>query len=75
MEKDASVQDFLGQTRTSTVGESPVSRRTHGAVSSNDVGPAAALTAEGLAGVALSSDLVAGARHRSVVEERRERNS
>lgn len=57
------------QTLTSAVGESPVARGAHGAVSANHVGPAVALTAERLAGVALGSDLVAGAGHRPVVEE------
>lgn len=61
-------------TLTSAVGESPVARGTHGAVPADHVGPTAALAAELLAGVALGSDLVAGAGHRPVVEEGRQRH-
>lgn len=61
-------------TLTSAVGESPVARGAHGAVSANHVRPAAALAAERLACVALGSDLVAGAGHRPVVEEGRQRH-
>ena len=57
---------------TSAVGEPPVARGAHGAVSANHVGSAAALPAERLAGVALRSDLVTRARHRPVVEEGRQ---
>lgn len=59
---------------TPAVGESPVARGAHGAVSANHVWPAAALTAERLAGVALGTDLVAGAGHGAVVEEGRQRH-
>lgn len=56
-------------TLTSAVGKAPVPRGAHGAVSSNHVGPALALTAEKLAGVALGSHLVTSAGHRPVVEK------
>lgn len=59
-------------TLTHAVGESPVARGTHGAVSANHIWPAAALAAEWLAGVALSADLMAGAGHGAVVEEGRQ---
>lgn len=65
---------LANQTLTSAVGEPPVARGTHGAVSADHVGPAAALATERLAGVALGSDLVAGAGHRPVVEEGRQRH-
>lgn len=61
-------------TLTSAVGESPVARGAHGAVSANHAGPAVALTAELLAGVALRSDLVAGAGQSTVIEEGGERD-
>lgn len=63
-----------GHTLTSAVGEAPVAGGAHGAVSANHMWPAVALTAERLAGVALGSDLVAGAGHRPVVEESGERH-
>lgn len=59
-------------TLTSAVGEAPVARGAHGAVSANHIGPTATLTAERLAGVALGADLVAAARHSSVIEGGRE---
>lgn len=59
-------------TLTPAVGEPPETRRTHGTVSTNHVGPAPALTAELLAGVAEGPHLVAGARHGPVVEEGRQ---
>lgn len=62
------------QKLTSTVGESPEACSTHRAVSTNNVWLAAALAPKRLAGVALGSDLVAGARQRSIVEEGRERH-
>lgn len=60
---------------TPTVGEPPVTRRTHGTVSSNHVRPAPALTAKLLAGVALSPHLVASTWHGPVVEESRQGHS
>lgn len=63
------VNDLFRRTLTSAVGESPVTRGTRGAVSSNHVGPAATLTAKAFAGVTLSSDFVAGTGQRAVVDE------
>lgn len=65
---------MANQRLTSAVGEAPVARGAHGAVSADDIGSAAALTAERVAGVALGADLVAGARHGAVVEEGRQRH-
>lgn len=62
------------QVLTSAVGEAPVARGAHGAISADHVGPAATLAAEQLAGVALGSHLVAGAGQGAVVEEGRQRN-
>lgn len=55
------------------MGEAPVARGTHGAVSTNHVGPTAALATKRLAGVTLCSDLMATARQRAIIEERRQR--
>lgn len=63
------MNDLFRRTLTSAVGESPVTRDAHGAVSSNHVGSAATLTAKAFTGVALSSDFVAGTRQRAVVNE------
>lgn len=60
---------------TSAVGESPKARGTHGAVSTDHIWLAAALASERLASVAASSDLVAGTRQCSIVEEGRQRHS
>lgn len=59
---------------TSAVGESPVARGAHGAVSTNHMRPTVALTAKRFTGVALGSDFMAGTGQRSVVEEGRQRN-